>query len=130
ADNITRTVQYFERARLEVHVAPTSGEVKVELGLLGRELTAGLFFVPARFSVTDRGHAYFGETQHSIGGAFYPAWRDQGGLARFGYPISEEINPGPHVYQWFERARFEYTPAGAGTDQEVSLGLLGVEALR
>src|SRR5262249_6874319 len=120
----------FERVRLEVHTDPAGGPVKIEEGLLGRELTAGQFFLPARFFVRDLGHIYLGATQHSIGRAFYPFLRDHGGLARFGYPISEEINPGPHVSQWFERARFEYNPDGAGTDQEVNLALLGVEELR
>jgi hypothetical protein len=132
ADNITRTVQYFERGRLELHLDPKNGAARIQVGLLGRELTQGEFFVSSRFFVGDAGRAYFGETQHSISGAFYTFWRKHGGLARFGFPISEEIKRGATTVQYFERARLEWHPEFAyqDIDKEVSLALLGVEALR
>ncbi len=130
ADNITRTVQYFERVRLEVHPEANGGPGTISIGTLGRDLTAGRFFNTARFFISDAGHIYFGETQHSIGGAFYPFWRDHGALTRFGFPISEELRENGLTVQYFERARLEYHPEFAGTPSEVLLGALGLEAMQ
>ncbi|HMA37369.1 MAG TPA: sortase, partial [Chloroflexia bacterium] len=58
-----------------------------------------------------------------------------GGLALFGYPISEEydaVSPTDgRVYrtQYFERARFEWHPE-LPLPYQVSLGLLGGEVLQ
>ena len=53
---------------------------------------------------------YFPETGHSIWDEFRDYWRRFGGLAIFGYPITEaRIEDGRKV-QYFERARFEYHP--------------------
>jgi hypothetical protein len=130
ADNITRTVQYFERVRLEVHPEAQGGPGTISVGMLGRDLTIGRFFSTARFFVSDRIHIYFAETQHSIRGAFYPFWRDHGALARFGYPISEEFPENGLTVQYFERARFEFHAEVAGTPSEIQLGALGLEAMQ
>ena len=37
ADNITRTVQYFERVRLEVHPEANGGPGTIAIGSLGRD---------------------------------------------------------------------------------------------
>ncbi|HYI16125.1 MAG TPA: peptidoglycan hydrolase, partial [Thermomicrobiales bacterium] len=61
---------------------------------------------------------------------FREFWLKHGGVATFGYPISEEfdeLNPDTgnvHTVQYFERARFEYHPEHAGTEYAVLLGLL------
>ena len=130
ADNITRTVQYFERVRLEVHPEAQGGPGTISIGMLGRDLTIGRFFNISRFFVSDAVHIYFAETQHSIRGAFYPFWRDHGALARFGYPISEEMQENGLTVQYFERARFEFHPEVAGTPSEIQLGALGLEAMQ
>lgn len=65
---------------------------------------------------------YFPETGHAVSGAFWRYWRSQG-IEAFGYPISESYDDGGVLNQYFQRARFELTPAGS-----VRLGLLGVEA--
>jgi hypothetical protein len=130
ADNITRTVQYFERVRLEVHPEANGGPGTISIGSLGRDLTIGRFFSTARFFVSDARHIYFAETQHSISGAFYPFWRDHGALARFGFPISEELHENGYTVQYFERARLEYHPEFSGTPQEIQLGALGLEAMQ
>ena len=63
-------------------------------------------------------------------------WQANGGLAVFGYPLSEEfhetspIDGKVYTVQYFERNRFEYHPEFAGTPNEVLLGLLGVDSLR
>jgi hypothetical protein len=75
---------------------------------------------------------YFGQTQHTLGGVFLHYWNKFGGLAQFGYPLTEEfaeINDADgqeYTVQYFERARFEHHPENAGTDYEVLLGLVGL----
>ncbi len=60
-------------------------------------------------------------------------WSEKGGLPIFGFPISAartEHNPADnkdYLVQYFERNRFEYHPEFAGTNNEVLLGLLGVQ---
>jgi hypothetical protein len=66
--------------------------------------------------------AYFPETQHTLRGAFAVFWAQHGGLAQFGYPISEEFALQGQVVQYFERARFELGPRG-----EVRLTRVGAD---
>ncbi len=83
-------------------------------------------------STSDR--TYFAATGHTLSYGFKHFWEANGGLAVFGYPISEEFsekNPDTgitYTVQYFERNRFEYHPEYAGTSAEVSLGRLGVQA--
>ena len=78
---------------------------------------------------------YFAQTGHNLGGAFYTYWRTSGGLASYGYPISEEVREKnqadgkDYTVQYFERARLEYHPENAGTPYVVLLGLMGTEVL-
>ncbi|MGI8588201.1 MAG: hypothetical protein ACR2M0_11020 [Chloroflexia bacterium] len=80
------------------------------------------------------GVLYFPQTGHTLRGTFRKFWENHGGLAQFGYPITEEfVEPGgptlhlPPTVQFFQRNRFEHHTEYAGTDAEVLLGLLGVE---
>lgn len=79
---------------------------------------------------------YFPETGHNVPGVFARYWEINGGLPRFGYPLTEpfeevsETDGGRYLTQYFERARFEYHPEYAGTKDEVLLGLLGSELTR
>ena len=80
-------------------------------------------------------HWYFPQTQHSLNYGFKQEWIDHGGLATFGYPITEEFSgvtpDGRHyVVQIFERARFEWWPDKVGTGKEITHGLLTVELMR
>ncbi len=129
-------VQYFERARFELR--PDLPEAfRVTLSHVGRLATEGradsAFAWQQGASAADR--RFFPEAGHSLGGAFRWFWQQHGGLAVFGYPISEEfteINPNdgqPYLVQYFERARFEYHPEHRGTDYEVMLGQLGRQLL-
>ncbi len=129
-------VQYFERARFELH-PELPAEFYVSLSLLGRHFTegrseAGFQWLPANPG-GDR--TFFSESGHTLGGAFRGFWQGRGGLAAFGYPISEEfgeINPQDgqfYVVQYFERARFEMHPEHAGTPYEVQLSQLGRQLL-
>jgi hypothetical protein len=81
------------------------------------------------------GVAYFSETQHTLRGIFSGYWERYGGLAQFGFPLTEEYSEvsetdgKTYTVQYFERARFEHHPENAGTPYEVLLGLLGSEVL-
>src|SRR6266545_6674614 len=125
-------VQYFERARLELHLELPAAR-QVALARLGSALTEGrtepAFAPRAGPEAADR--TFFPATGHTLGGAFGSFWQARGQLPVFGYPISEEFaetsvaDGRPYMVQYFERARFEYHPEHAGTPDEVQLGHLG-----
>ena len=73
---------------------------------------------------------YFEQTGHYVPGTFFNYWYTQGGLAQFGYPLSEmfaERLEDGNIYQvqYFERARFEYHPEHADPNFQVLLGQFG-----
>ena len=116
-----KLVQYFERARFELRIV--GNQALVDLGLIGREVTAGRDFGRIGAFPSTAFQRYFPETGHSLRGAFKGFWERNGGLGNFGLPISEEINEqigsGIYLVQYFERARFELVGSS------VRLGLLG-----
>jgi LPXTG-site transpeptidase (sortase) family protein len=125
-----RPVQYFERARLEWH-APLA---RVQAGHLGRWAARSREHLPAFQPIareqTPAGAMFAEATGHSLGGVFRTFWERNGGLATFGYPLSEEFvetnaqDGKPYTVQYFERARFEWHPEAPGGGQ-VQLGHLG-----
>ncbi len=136
ADGNTYIVQYFERNRFEYHPEFAGTPDAVLLGLLGREVTAGRTFAPLPAFPSDATRRYFAPTGHSLQGVFLRYWATHGGLALFGYPLSEEFleaNPTDgkvYTVQYFERNRFELHPEFANTPYEVLLGLLGSTVAR
>jgi hypothetical protein len=142
-DGKAYAVQYFERARLELHpenIAPHD----VQQGLLGLEQFATLHpgvLPPVEgdpFAGDQGGRecARFHFTGEMVCGPFLTYWREHGGLGQHGYPISPvflETNPSngrQYPTQYFERARFEFHTGFASTPNAVQLGLLGREQLR
>lgn len=132
--------QWFERARFEYHPENKGTPYEVLLGLLGSELCQKALQSDTRFAlarpINDPAHfMFFPQTGHNLGNGFLGYWQKNGGLARYGLPISEEhfeLNPATgqqYIVQWFERARFEWHPENRGTQYEVLLGLLGTEYL-
>jgi hypothetical protein len=75
---------------------------------------------------------YFSETGHTLRGKFLDYWQQNGGLAQFGYPLTEEFfePDGPNnaliQVQYFERNRFELHPENQPPN-DVLLGRLGIE---
>lgn len=134
-DGQQRTVQYFERAVLELHPEFAGTPNAVMRAAVGRWITVGRDFPRVQPSATSQNRAYFPQTGHIVKEAFLQYWQTQGGLAAFGYPISEElpeISPADgkvYTVQYFERARMEWHPKDAGTPNEVQLGLVGKQAL-
>jgi hypothetical protein len=72
---------------------------------------------------------YVSATGHYVRGAFRDFWDKRGGLAVFGYPLTEEFSEDGYIVQYFERGRFEYHDENKGTQYEVLLGLLGNASL-
>jgi hypothetical protein len=120
-----RVVQYFQRARMELHPENAPG-ARVELGLLGEELgrrqpPIGPANVPP---ADDPDRIYFAETGHTVGFSFLRFFNTHGGVGIFGYPISEDFTENGRRVQYFQRARMEFysdRPQG----QQVQLADLG-----
>lgn len=145
-------VQYFERVRMERH--PDTPD-EIQLTLLGAMLNAARMEEPAfiphepnesllgvygddmpDLATQTQGFVYFPQTHHNLRVDHYRFWQEHGGLALFGFPISEiltEPHPmtgQPTVVQYFERARFEYHLGQPGTPYVIQLGLLGREYMQ
>ncbi|MDQ2806893.1 MAG: hypothetical protein M3Z04_08245, partial [Chloroflexota bacterium] len=123
-------VQYFQRARFELHPENAGTPYEVLLGRLGVQFHAPDPTVPAQRAT---GNTYFAATGHNLSGAFRDYWQAHGGLFVNGYPISEELRERAgdgqtYTVQYFERARYELHPEHAGTPSAVLLGLLGVQS--
>jgi beta-N-acetylhexosaminidase len=125
--------QYFERARFEWHPGEFPERFDVLLGLLGVELAErqGLTGTQPfqRINVeSDANCTFFPETGHRLCFGFRDYWNSHGGLAIFGYPISEEFDDPDTglTVQYFERQRFEYHPENS-PEWQVEGGLLGSE---
>lgn len=133
---VVRYVQYFERAVLELHIPSDGSAPWVTADLLGYDsYIEPVAREPIKAYTSSESSRYFPETQHSVSNGFKGFWEAHGGLATFGYPISEEwswIRPDGRkvVFQVFERARFEWWPDRIGTDEEITLGLLTIEILQ
>ena len=124
-----RTVQYFERARLEYHPDQQGTPYEIAIRTVG---TPGWpRAAPSRPSSGSAGSAesperdYFEATGHTVVYAFKSFWEYNNGLIAFGYPISEEFEEAGRTVQYFERARFEYFPEAADPAYTVQLGHLG-----
>ncbi|NWJ47535.1 MAG: hypothetical protein HXX08_16880 [Chloroflexi bacterium] len=131
--------QWFERHRFELHPEKAGTPFEILTGLLGKDLRREALEVDPDFKRADvlynvlqpkEQQWYFEQTGHNLRFRFLEYWMANGGLERFGYPISEEhreVDPETgksYVMQWFERARFEYHPENQ-RPYDVLLGLLG-----
>jgi len=106
ADGSGLTVQYFEKARFELHPDQPVGQ-RVTLTALGSKLykagapTINLTTPGACRTLNGYGVCY----------DFLTFFDQHGGVARFGNPISAfEFQPDGRLVQYFERARFEWHP--------------------
>ena len=136
-DGRTYTVQYFERARFELHPENAGTPYEVLLGHLGRwAMTANGVEVWPPLLAGDGDDLFFPETGQTLRAGFRAYWEANGGLFQFGLPLTgefEEFNPEDgksYTVQYFERARFEHHPENAGTPHEILLGHLGRQTLR
>lgn len=108
-----KTMQYFERVRMEHHAGAWPARYDVLLGRLGYELTINrgneAAFRPTSGDPSPN-CTYYAPTGHRLCHGFRAYWQARGGLEIFGYPISEEFTENGYTVQYFERARFEYHP--------------------
>jgi hypothetical protein len=123
--------QYFERVRMEYH-PENSDPLKVQMGLLGVPAAKARNFPRIPAITGDASTSFFPETGHSLR-LFRDWWMQHGGIPVVGFPLSEEVQEKNaadgkvYTVQYFERNRLEYHPEAAGADNQVMLGLLGVE---
>ncbi len=129
ADGWTGPIQWFERDRLEDH-----GAQGVMAGRLGARLLELQGRPWQQFPTVDSapsGCRYFAETRQSLCEPFLSYWQRQGGLERFGFPITgvleEPVGTWRGPVQYFERRRMEHHRELSNTPYEVLLGLLGTE---
>jgi hypothetical protein len=128
-------VQWFERDRLEDH--GRGGVLAGRLGAQALDFQGRPWHQFPRISSAPRPCRFFPETGHSLCGLFLTYWQQNGGLERFGYPLTEPIEEtlanGDGTWtgtvQYFERRRMEWHRENAGTRYEILLGLLGKEIL-
>lgn len=105
------TVQYFNRARFELHLDASAGR-RVQLSPLGtwRDHKGKV----AQFSTDSPACRYFPETNHYVCYGFLDFFNQNGGVEQFGLPITEVIWQDDRYVQYFERARFEWHPENSG----------------
>ena len=133
-----KTMQYFERVRMELHPGVWASRYDILLGRLGFDLTLSRHnetpFLPIQAG-TNKDCTYYTQTQHRLCLGFRDYWTKHGGLDLFGYPISEEFRERNadtgeiYTVQYFERARMEWHPENRGTIYEVLLGRIGAQAM-
>jgi hypothetical protein len=124
----TLQVQWFERDRLEIQLdgSITAGRLGARLlEIQGRPWVFGNEGPrPGRALCT-----LYGETGYNLCPPFSNYWRENGGLERFGFPITspflEQIEGQTYMVQYFERRRMEIHPELPGSP--ILLGLLGNE---
>lgn len=105
-----RTVQYFQKARMELHPDKPAGQ-RIRLGSLGEELGKSTPPQPSPGANTFF-RRYFSETGHSVVYAFLSFFDKNGGAEVFGYPISDYgvENGKGRIGQYFQRAQLEWYP--------------------
>ncbi len=133
------TTQFFERAEFQWYPGSWPARYDVLLGLLGNQVTVGRGNeapFQATTANTSSDCTYYAATGHNLCAGFQAYWNQNGGLAVFGYPISEEFqekNPDTgqvYTVQYFQRARFEWHPGENPANFDVELGRLGAQVLQ
>lgn len=81
-------------------------------------------------TVTDPDARYFAETKHSVSGPIRQFWFLNGGVAIFGYPLTEPFEETgadgvKRQVQYFERAKLESDPTDP---KQISVGRLGADS--
>ncbi len=121
-------MQWFERDRLEDHGGQGVMAGRLGADVLERRGTPWESYPKASSAAV--GCHLFAETGHSVCEPFLSYWQQQGGLERFGYPLTEAmeetIGGWTGTVQYFERRRMEQHPENA-PPFNIQLGLLGRE---
>jgi hypothetical protein len=118
-------IQYFEKSRIEWH--PGNPEpYRVQLGLLGDDLLKRQAPIPISKipAANDPNCQYAAETGHTLCHKFRAFYLQNGGLDRFGFPITEMTIEDGWLVQYFQRARMEWHPEKP-KGQQIQLAPLG-----
>jgi hypothetical protein len=124
--NLTFTIQYFQRARFELHPDAQAGQ-RVQLSMLAKLVYSEAKTQPVVMvtnSSVCRNFPSAGKT-FAVCYAFLAFFDTHGGLDQFGSPISNYVTEGDRYVQYFERARFEWHPE-LSPDQWVRLAEIGM----
>jgi lipoprotein-anchoring transpeptidase ErfK/SrfK len=114
-------------------VRETGGAICMKRWLAGLAIVALMMalIVPiARVGAAAPETVFFTQTGHQVGAPFLKYWRAHGGLAVYGYPITEamqeksDLDGKTYTVQYFERARLESHPENAAP-WDIILGQLG-----
>lgn len=125
-----RQVQYFERARLELHPEHAGTDLEIQFGLLGSFVARDRTWIrQVAPDDADPNRVYFAQTGQYLQGPFLEFWNQHNGPRQFGNPISPEITENGKTVQYFERARMELNLVSGGAEYWVGLGRLGAEAV-
>lgn len=101
--------QYFQRALFELH-PENPVALRVEIKRLGDFLYPNQKGQTLPAEVNSSACQYFPDTGHQVCYSFLDFFKAYGGIAQFGYPISDlEYHEG-RLVQWFQRASFEWHP--------------------
>jgi hypothetical protein len=122
-DNPTtnRKVQYFQRAHFELH-PENPPELRVQMTHLGEIMYKAGDVLP--FSQNHPACQYFPETNRQVCYAFLDFFDKNGGIAQFGYPISDIELRNERIVQCFQMACYEWHPE-LPSGQRVTLMDLG-----
>lgn len=131
-------VQYFERARFEYH-PENQPPYDVLLGLLGQaEFQSKYKDQKIAEVIASENCQAFPQTGKEVCGSFLEYWKNHGGMAQQGLPLSQvfmETNPPTplgdgqtHKVQYFERSRLEYHSENQ-PPYDILLGLVGKDQL-
>jgi hypothetical protein len=114
-----KTVQYFQRARFELHTDLPEGQ-RIQLTSVGQAL-----YQPSnQLKLGNTAGCDLFATGYSVCFAFLDFYKANGGVAQFGNPISPFEFHENLIVQYFEKARFEWR-ADRPEDQRVVLTDLG-----
>ncbi|NTU80073.1 MAG: hypothetical protein HGA45_11820 [Chloroflexales bacterium] len=126
----TGPVQWFERDRVEDHSNEGKGVLAGRLGVERLAQQGRPWQFRALGQPPQPGCRGFAETGYYMCGGFLANWERNGGLARFGFPITDQIverlGGGDYTVQYFERRRMEFHPENR-PPYDILLGLLGSE---
>jgi hypothetical protein len=91
-------------------------------------LAATLLPHGVRAQDTSANLVYFDGTGQTLGGAFYDAWLEQGGLGEAGAPVSAAVQQGDRWVQWFEHTRLEVSKPtlDQAAAEDVQAGTIGM----
>jgi hypothetical protein len=112
-------VQYFQRVRMEYDPAKVASR-QVALAPLGEWLAPEEHKAPIseseRPKSNDHTQQYFSATGHRVQFSFLRFYNEKGGVAVFGYPVTEFFLERGRIVQYFQYAKMEWKPNRGGSD--------------